>query len=152
MASRWLATLKLCTTSGSPCHRRPPLYLTETFQPLLQAFGAAFTTPSFQTFVALMSGWLLTFRHRFLTELILSSGRAGDGHHSRLHRFFSTAAGSLGQLWQLLARLLIRRFARHGIVERGVDDTLCRKRGLGLFGVGMHHDPLLSSRALKVCS
>src|SRR5436305_7312102 len=29
----------------------------------------------------------------------------------------------------------------------GVDDTLARKRGLTIFGTGMHHDPLLSSRA-----
>ena len=28
----------------------------------------------------------------------------------------------------------------------GLDDTLCRKRGLKMFGTGMHHDPLLSSR------
>jgi len=27
-----------------------------------------------------------------------------------------------------------------------VDDTLARKRGLKIFGVGMHHDPLLSTR------
>src|SRR4029077_167948 len=32
------------------------------------------------------------------------------------------------------------------------DDTLCRKRGLSLFGAGMHHDPLMSSKALKVFS
>ena len=29
---------------------------------------------------------------------------------------------------------------------------MCRKRGLGLFGAGMHHDPLISSRALKLVS
>jgi hypothetical protein len=29
----------------------------------------------------------------------------------------------------------------------GVDDTLARKRGLTIFGTGMHHDPLISSRA-----
>lgn len=28
----------------------------------------------------------------------------------------------------------------------GLDDTLARKRGLKMFGAGMHHDPLLSSR------
>ena len=28
-----------------------------------------------------------------------------------------------------------------------VDDTLCRKRGLTLYGAGMHYDPLISSRA-----
>ena len=33
-----------------------------------------------------------------------------------------------------------------GTVLLGLDDTLARKRGLRVFGVGMHHDPLLSTR------
>ena len=28
----------------------------------------------------------------------------------------------------------------------GFDNSLCRKRGLTIFGTGMHHDPLISSR------
>jgi hypothetical protein len=31
------------------------------------------------------------------------------------------------------------------------DDTLCRKRGLGIFGTGMHHDALSSSKSKKTC-
>jgi len=33
-----------------------------------------------------------------------------------------------------------------------VDDTLCRKRGLTVYGTGMHHDPLISSRAKPLVS
>ena len=33
-----------------------------------------------------------------------------------------------------------------------VDDTLCRKRGLTIYGTGMHHDPLISSRAKPLVS
>ena len=32
----------------------------------------------------------------------------------------------------------------------GLDDTLARKRGLKMFGTGMHHDPLLSSRGKAI--
>ena len=32
------------------------------------------------------------------------------------------------------------------VVMLGLDDTLAHKRGLKMFGAGMHHDPLLSSR------
>ena len=32
-------------------------------------------------------------------------------------------------------------------MDQRVDDTLSRKRGLKIFGTGMHHDPLISSRA-----
>jgi hypothetical protein len=47
---------------------------------------------------------------------------------------------------------LLAAFAPHGIILLALDDTLCRKRGLNLFGAGMHHDPLLSSKALKLVS
>jgi len=43
-------------------------------------------------------------------------------------------------------------FAPSGMIELAVDDTLCRKRGLNVYGTGMHHDPLISSRAKPLTS
>ncbi len=126
--------------------------LTSSFGTLLHELRPVFTVPSFTTFVALVTGWLLSHRHRFITECILSSGSVGKGHHSNYHRFFSHAAWDLDTLCQLLARLLVATFAPRGLIELALDDTLCRKRGLTIYGSGMHHDPLLSSRAFKVVS
>jgi hypothetical protein len=128
------------------------MQLTLAFVVLLQEFAPVFTQPSFDTFKALLTGWCLSFRPRFITELILASGSTHDGHHSCYHRFFSAAVWSLDCLWFCLARLLLATFAPNGSVELAGDDTLCRKRGLTIYGGGMHHDPLLSSRALKVMS
>lgn len=128
------------------------MQLTLAFVVLLQEFAPVFTNPSLQTFQALMTGWCLSFRQRFITELILSSGSTHEGHHSCYHRFFSEACWSLDTLWYYLARLLLATFTPTGLVELAGDDTLCRKRGLTIYGGGMHHDPLLSSRALKVMS
>jgi hypothetical protein len=128
------------------------MQLTLAFLVLLQEFAPVFTQPSFDTFKALLTGWCLSFRQRFITELILASGSTHDGHHSCYHRFFSDAVWSLDCLWYYLARLLLATFAPFGLVELAGDDTLCRKRGLTIYGGGMHHDPLLSSRALKVMS
>lgn len=126
--------------------------LTATFIALLQEFRCVFTNPSFGLFVALLSGWALSHRHRYVTELIQSSGCTRQGHHSRYHRFFSHASWSLDALCLVLAWLLVAAFAPLGIIEVAVDDTLCRKRGLTVYGTGMHHDPLISSRALKLVS
>jgi hypothetical protein len=128
------------------------MQLTLAFLVLLQEFAPVFTQPSFDTFKALLTGWCLSFRQRFITELILASGSTHNGHHSCYHRFFSEAVWSLDSLWYYLARLLLATFAPSGLVELAGDDTLCRKRGLTIYGGGMHHDPLLSSRALKVMS
>jgi hypothetical protein len=126
--------------------------LTRTFVSLLQEFACVFTAPSHLTFVALVTGWCLSFRRRFVTELIQSSGSTHHGHHSCYHRFFSQAAWLLDDLCLVLARLLVAAFASTGLIELAVDDTLCRKRGLTIYGTGMHHDPLISSRAMKLVS
>ena len=41
---------------------------------------------------------------------------------------------------------LIEPWLRDGTIMAALDDTLARKRGLKVFGVGMHHDPLISTR------
>ena len=127
--------------------------LTSTFMALLEGFRPVFTSPSYATFSLLMTGWILSTRHRYVTDLIISSDSVGNGHFSDYHRFFSHAKWNLDDLWQQLARLLIDQFCGpDAVIILAGDDTLCRKRGLGLFGVGMHHDPLISSRAMKLVS
>jgi hypothetical protein len=128
------------------------MQLTPSFRLLLQHFRGVFTAPSFKLFVLILTGWALSSRHRFITECLFTAGQVGIGHWSCFHRFFSHYAWSLDDLCRVLARLLIRRFCPHGPILLAGDDTLCRKRGLGLFGAGMHHDPLFSSKALKVFS
>jgi len=119
---------------------------------LLLNFQCVFTQPSFLTFVKLMTGWVLSPRRRFVTELIGASGCIHDGHHSRYHRLFSAARWSLDTLCHVLALMLVAVFAPTGDILIAVDDTLCRKRGLKVFGTGMHHDPLISSRAKPLTS
>ena len=125
---------------------------TESFTTLLSEFRCVFTAPSFQTFVCLMTGWVLSHRRRFVTELIWSSGCTQWGHHSGYHRFFSQAVWGLDGLCEVLAKLLVLVFAPGGLIELAVDDSLCRKRGLTVYGTGMHHDPLISSRAKPLTS
>jgi hypothetical protein len=126
--------------------------LTPTFMALLLEFQFVFTRPAFALCCQLLTGWTLSLRHRFITECIFSSGNVGNGHWSRYHRFFSHGAWVLDHLCQAVARLLVRLFIPEGDLLLAGDDTLCRKRGLTLYGAGMHHDPLISSRAVKLVS
>lgn len=127
--------------------------LTATFMELLAAFQPVFTSPSFATFKLLMAGWILSVRRRYVTDLIVSSDSTDNGHFSDYHRFFSHARWNIDDLWKLLAGLLIDNLiGADAVIYLAGDDTLCRKRGLGLFGAGMHHDPLISSRAMKLVS
>jgi len=100
-----------------------------------------------------MTGWMLSVRHRYVTDLIISSNSVGNGHFSDCHRFFSQAVWNIDHLWRLLAALIINSLvgADAEIILVG-DDTLCRKRGLGIFGTGMHHDSMSSSKSKKAKS
>ena len=51
-----------------------------------------------------------------------------------------------------LAKLVVTILAPGATLLWAVDDTLCRKRGLTLYGAGMHYDPLISSRAKSLVS
>ena len=126
--------------------------LTDSFLTLLQSFDPVFTAPTYQTFVVIITGWILSQRHRYVTEVIFSSGRVGDGHWSRFHRFFSHAAWDIDTFSMRLAKLVVTILAPGATFFWAVDDTLCRKRGLTLYGAGMHYDPLISSRAKSLVS
>lgn len=126
--------------------------VSESFSVLLNEFRCVFTAPSYLTFQCLLTGWVLSHRRRFVTDLIWSSGSTRNGHHSRYHRFFSKSVWSLDTLSWVLTKLLISIFAPCGLIKLAGDDTLCRKRGLTVYGTGMHHDPLISSRAKPLVS
>lgn len=126
--------------------------LTNSFEILLRSFAPVFTEPSFATFRLLMTGWILSTRHRYVTDLIVSSDSTANGHYSDYHRFFSHAVWDIDHLWRLLAQLIVAKLVgKDAVIILSGDDTLCRKRGLGIFGTGMHHDPLSSSKSKKIC-
>jgi hypothetical protein len=62
---------------------------------------------------------------------------------------FAQASWSLDALGLAVFRVL-EPWLDDGTVFLAIDDTLARKRGLKTFGVGMHHDPLLSSRGKAI--
>jgi hypothetical protein len=126
--------------------------LTSSFLDLLPQFAPVFTAPTYQTFVAIVAGWVLSQRHRYITEVIFSSGHVGHGHWSRFHRFFSHAAWDIDTFSLVLAKLVVTILAPGATLLWAVDDTLCRKRGLTLYGAGMHYDPLISSRPKALVS
>ena len=126
--------------------------LTPSFVDLLQHFSPVFTVPTFQTFSFIVTGWILSHRHRYITEVIFSCGKVGIGHWCRFHRFFSHAAWDLDTFSMYLAKLVATILAPGAPLFWAVDDTLCRKRGLTLYGAGMHYDPLISSRAKSLVS
>jgi len=117
------------------------------FLTLVHGLSAAMTAPTFTSFSTVLTGWVFASR-RTVTRMILAAGGSADKHFSSYHRLFSAARWSLDAVGLALFELM-QPFLGN-VVMLGLDDTLARRRGLKVFGAGMHHDPLLSSRGKAI--
>lgn len=121
--------------------------LVPSFVDLLQSLAMLMTMPTFQNFTLIVTGWVFAPR-RTITGMIVAAGAVGRKHHSAFHRLFSAARWSPDRLGLAVFDLVAPWLGE--TVFLAVDDTLARKRGLKTFGVGMHLDPLISSRGKKL--
>lgn len=117
------------------------------FASLLQGLGAAMTAPTFDSLITMLTGWVFAPR-RTVTRMILAAGDTAHKHFSSYHRLFSTARWSLDTVGLAVFDMIAPWCG--DTIFIAIDDTLARKRGLKMFGTGMHHDPLLSSRGKKI--
>jgi DDE superfamily endonuclease len=122
--------------------------LVTSFVVLLQPLAIVMTTPSFASLSTLLVGWAFAPR-RTITGMLLAIGSGVRKHHSAFHRLFAQARWSLDR-FGLAVFGLIEPLLAAGTIFLALDDTLARKRGLKIFGVGMHHDPLLSTRKTAI--
>jgi hypothetical protein len=121
--------------------------LVNSFVTILQPLAIAMTCPTFQSFVTVVGGWVFANR-RTVTQMIIAAGAVGEKHHSAYHRVFAAARWSRDNVGLVVFDIIEPWLG--GRVFVAIDDTLARKRGLKMFGTGMHHDPLLSSRGKAI--
>lgn len=123
--------------------------LVTTFTQLVESTAAdVMTSPTVASLRSILTGWVFAAR-RTVTGMIVASGAVGLKHHSAFHRVFSSARWSLDALG-LATFAAVMSMLGEGVVALSLDETLARKRGKKVYGVGMHHDPLLSSRSKAV--
>ena len=118
--------------------------LVPSFLELVQQVSFVMSAPTFNSFLTVLTGWVFA-RRRVITRMIEAADAVETKHHSAFHRVFSAARWSLDELGLAVLALIEPRLDGDALLL-SLDDTLARKRGLKTFGVGMHHDPLLSSR------
>ena len=117
-----------------------------SFADLLQVFAVTMTPASAENLRDLIAGWVFAPR-RTITGMLRARGT--KRHHSAFHRLFANAKWSIDQAG-LAVYDLIRKHFPQSVVFLAGDDTLLNRRGLKVFGAGMHRDPLLSSRGFTV--
>lgn len=119
--------------------------LVSSFLEFVQQVCFIMTAPTFNTFVTVLTGWVFARRHT-VTGAILAADAVGAKHHSCFHRLFAKAEWCLDDLGLAVFALIEPWLTQAHPVMLALDDTLARKRGLKVYGAGMHQDPMISTR------
>jgi hypothetical protein len=114
---------------------------------VLDPFRPCFTTPTFETFTALVVGLVAQPVERTVCGMLTGAGLAQLWHHCRAHRFFSAARWCPQRVGLVLAGLVVVHLLPAGApITVAVDDTLFRRRGKKVHGVGWFHDGSAAGR------
>src|SRR5262245_25364678 len=109
-----------------------------------------FRVEVFQTFQALLAGWITCNGPHTISNVWQATGLAARRHHDTAYAVFRSAAWEWDDLGIVLATLILARLIPGGVVWLVVDDTLCHKRGAQVAFGGIFRDAALSSRTCKV--
>jgi DDE superfamily endonuclease len=108
---------------------------------LLSLLAPCFTQPSFQTFSALVVGFVGRVRDCTVTGMLQAAGLAGAWHHSRAHDFFARARWDPDRLGLRLLDFLVVTFLKPDApIRLAVDDTLFGRCGRRVWGAHYLHD------------
>jgi len=124
--------------------------MVSTWTALVQQFFPVFTAPGAQTFLALVTGWVLCTGRRTITGIVPFADPAGRHAHDAFHRFVPDARWDMDALWKLLTVLLVKTFAASGVIELDLDDTLFHRWGRKICGAGWWRDAVRSTRTHTV--
>lgn len=124
--------------------------LVSTLLDWFHRLSPAFTKPSWRNALIVFLGWTQICGGHAVTGALVAAGVAGRRHHAAFHRFFSRSTWNTDAVgWQLF-RSIVSLLPKDATIEVVVDDTLTKKSGPKIFGLGTHVDPVMSTLHYKV--
>lgn len=110
---------------------------------LIVVFQPLFTKPTWEHAQTLLSGALLQRGKRTVTACLRVVGLYDEKHFQNYHRVLNRAKWNSLQASRILLALIIVLVP--GTIVIGADDTIERRRGRKIKGVGCYRDPVASS-------
>lgn len=115
-------------------------------EPLAESFRGAFTRPTFERFMTLVAGLIVTMGRRTVSRALRVMEPVLQGHWCGYHRLYSQAKYSSLGLGRILAGLVIALVPADQPVILAADDTVDGKTGPHVWAKGAHRDGGRSSR------
>jgi hypothetical protein len=115
--------------------------------PVLNTFQPAFSTPTYNRFLVLWLGAILTTGRQTLTNIVRTVRHHATGHVSSYHRVFSQRRWSAWELARLLLTFLLTYVVPTGPVLLAGDDTVAERPGPHVFGKARHRDGVRSTHS-----
>jgi hypothetical protein len=116
-------------------------------EPLAKAFEGAFTRPTFQRFMMLVTGLIVTVGRRTVSRTLrVIEPVMGEGHWCNYHRIYSQARYRLWDVGRILVGRVIALLPADSEIILVVDDTVDGKAGENVWAKGPHRDGRRSTR------
>ena len=119
-------------------------------EPLIESFAAAFTRPTYQRFLLLLVGTIVTSGRRTVSRILWTVRSLVTGDPSSYHRFFSAARWSLWPLAKVLTGAVVALVPPDEAVLVAGDDTVAGHSGKKVWGKGCYRDAVRSGRGMTV--
>ena len=123
-----------------------------TIMVLLAGLAPALTTPTYQNFAVLVRGAILAVGSRTVTACLVAAWPWVTKHFSAYENVGRRAELPMLAMAQWLFRLILRLIPKKAVIELATDDTLARRFGLHVVGIGMHRDAVASSHSRHAVS
>jgi hypothetical protein len=118
-----------------------PLHVPASLDGLLSLLRGAFTQPTFETFRALVVGFVSRVGEHTVTGMLIGARLGGVWHHSRAHDFFARAAWCPDALgFSVLDVIVAALLKPDAPILLAVDDTLLGRSGRKVADCFYHRD------------
>jgi hypothetical protein len=112
---------------------------------VIDKFAPAFTRPTYQRFVTLLVGTIVTMGRRTVSRTLRVMQPMLQGHWSNYHRLYSSAKYSMWALAAVLVRQVVALLPPDAVIELVADDTVDGKAGEHVWAKSAHRDPVRST-------
>lgn len=113
---------------------------------LIVVFAPLFTKPVFQHAKLLLLGAILAPNKRTVTSCLRAVGLSQEAHFQNYHRVLNRHQWSTFVAARLLLGLLVALLPAGSTIVIAADDTIERRRGKKIKGIGGYRDPVRSTR------